>query len=427
MPEKLPSDQQATQALEQARRQPLSSPALGTAASDLVEPCPVREPAPATPPAPAAGSPLALAFSGGGFRASLAALGVLRFLADAGLLARVRYLSSVSGGSLAHGVFAHHYDALEQEQFSPQALDRLVIEPFIEQISQQSLIWALITNLWKIIGPKTRTNLLADTFDNWFFDGHRLDQLSPNCRFVFNAADLTTGVRFGFERDVFGDYVLGRRTTDSSLRLADAVAASAAFPGAFAPLVLRQYDFPCSDGRTAKLLDGGAYDNLGLEAVDDLPDSFLIAINAGGLFHTGRFGGLPWIRNLVRVNSLLYRQSTSLRQREMIARFQAYEQAKANKQPPPDWGRQGVLFGLAATFSKPNPDWVAKHPEHDELRLKLALVKTTFARFDPALCRQLIYRGWWLTGCSIATFHRDTIEQLPNWRPLRAEQVGHAP
>jgi NTE family protein len=422
VPERLPSAEQTRKALEQARKQPLSSPALGTAASDLVEPCAVAEPYPADPP-PAVGVPLALAFSGGGFRASLAALGVLRFVADAGLLGGVRYVSSVSGGSVAHGVFAHHYEELQREDFTAEALDRLVIEPFIDRISERSLIWALLLNLWKIIGPKTRTNLLADTFDDWFCGGQQLEQLSPNCRFVFNAADLTTGVRFGFERDVFGDYVLGRHTTDGrGLRLADAVAASAAFPGAFAPLVLGKYQFPCGDGRVAKLLDGGAYDNLGLEVVDDLRDTFLVAINAGGLFHTGRFGGLPWVRDLVRVNSLLYRQSTSLRQREMIGRFQAFEQAKKQNQPPPDWGRQGILFGLAATFKEPSSEWVASRPEHEELRLKLALVKTTFARFDRELCRQLVYRGWWLAGCSIATFHRDLIDQLPNWRPLRGDK-----
>lgn len=174
----------------------------------------------------------------------------------------------------------------------------------------------------------------------------------------------------------------------------------------------------------AKLLDGGAYDNMGLEAVDDLPQAFLVAINAGGFFHTGRFGGLPFFRNLVRVNSLLYRQSTTLRQREMVSRFQAWEKARRNGQPPPDWGRQGILFGLAATFQKPSPDWVDGRPEHDELRLKLALVKTTFARFDRRLCQQLIYRGWWLTGCSIATFHRDLISELPRWRPLAGEEQG---
>jgi predicted acylesterase/phospholipase RssA len=107
VPETLPSGGKASKKLERARKQPLTSPALGTSASDLVEPCAVGDPYPADPPA-AAGMPFALAFSGGGFRASLAALGVLRFVADAGLLGRVRYVSSVSGGSVAHGAFASH-------------------------------------------------------------------------------------------------------------------------------------------------------------------------------------------------------------------------------------------------------------------------------------------------------------------------------
>jgi NTE family protein len=333
--------------LERAHKEPLSSPALGTASTDLIEPCTVRDPLPALPP-PAVETPLALALSGGGFRASLAALGVLRFLADADLLQRVRWVSSVSGGSVAHGLFAHHYAALERKQFSPQAFDQFVIEPFIERISTNSLVWKLILNLWRVIGPRTRTHLLADGFDEWFYRERLLEHLPESCRFVFNAANLTTGVRFGFERDVFGDYVLGRCTTaGSGLRLADAVAASAAFPGAMAPLVLRSFDFPCAQNRVPKLVDGGAYDNMGLEAVDDLPNAFLVAINAGGLFHTGRFGGLPIIRNLTRVNSLLYRQSTALRRREMVARFMAFEKAKRNRQPAPEWGRQGILFGQA--------------------------------------------------------------------------------
>src|SRR6266540_74904 len=123
------SNTPAERELERARREPLSSPAVGTASTDLVEPCAVREPLPAIPP-PTEGTGLALAFSGGGFRASLASLGVLRFLADAGLLQRIRYVSSVSGGSVAHGLFAHHYEALERERFAPRAVDGSVMEPF---------------------------------------------------------------------------------------------------------------------------------------------------------------------------------------------------------------------------------------------------------------------------------------------------------
>src|SRR5246127_2904665 len=43
---------------------------------------------------------LGLALSGGGFRATLYHLGVVRFLRDAGILPRVTHITSVSGGSV---------------------------------------------------------------------------------------------------------------------------------------------------------------------------------------------------------------------------------------------------------------------------------------------------------------------------------------
>jgi NTE family protein len=409
----------------QAHRDPLASPAVGTAPDDLIEPCSVREPSAAEPPPSPADPPLALAFSGGGFRAALAALGVLRLLADADLLARVRTTSSVSGGSVAHGLFAHHYPELEAESFSPEALDRIVIVPAIERISGHSLSWAILRNIWRTWGRRTRTDLLAHLFDRWFFDGLPLKDLSHSCRFVFNAANLTTGVRFSLERDVVGDYVLGRvRTEQTGLHLANAVACSAAFPGAFAPFVLRSLDFPCANGRVPKLLDGGAYDNLGLEAIDDRPEVLVVALNAGGTFRTGSFGWLPLVRDLKRVNSLLYRQTIALRERDMVDRFKAWEQARRAGQTPPSWGRQGVLFSLATTFTHAEPEWAHDRPERPELRIPLALVKTSFSRFPALTCRRLVYRGWWLAGATLSTFHRSVMPTaLPHWRPLPGETV----
>jgi NTE family protein len=183
-------------------------------------------------------------------------------------------------------------------------------------------------------------------------------------------------------------------------------------------VVLRGHDFPCGEGRVPRLLDGGAYDNSGLEVVDDLPHAFLVAINAGGLFRIGRLGKVPLVRDLQRANSLLYRQSTGLRRSEMVERFQAWEEADRKGEPHPEWGRQGVLFGLTTTFKKPSPEWVAERPEREELRLGLALVETSFNRFERQLCEQLVYRGWWLAGCSVATFHRHLLGDLPRWRPL---------
>ena len=175
---------------------PLQSPALGTSLDDLVGPCgdALR---PATPPPVDSGPTLGLTFSGGGFRATFAALGVVRYLADAGLLANTRYVSSVSGGSIANGVLARNWPQLRHQRFGPDAIDRELIGPVTARVTGRSLKSALLRAIWRTVGPSSRTDLLARMFDQWFFDGVRLEDLDPGCRWIVNAANLTTGARFG--------------------------------------------------------------------------------------------------------------------------------------------------------------------------------------------------------------------------------------
>ena len=182
---------------------------------------------------------------------------------------------------------------LRSGEFTREAFDAAVVRPFVDQISGQSLKGRLLRNAWKLVGPKTRTELLAEEFDELFLHDRLLEDLDPDVRFIINAADTSTGVRFGFERDVIGDYVVGQiPTAGTRLRLSTAVAASAAVPGPFPPLTPKGLpQFPCQQGRTIRLVDGGAYDNMGLEPVDDLRDAFLLAVNAGGVFVTGDTAG----------------------------------------------------------------------------------------------------------------------------------------
>jgi NTE family protein len=124
------------------------------------------------------------------------------------------------------------------------------------------------------------------------------------------------------------------------------------------------------------------------------------------LFRTGtRFGRIPFARDLSRSNSLLYRQSTAVRRRELVERFRAREDAQKLGFEPPSWARRGVLFGVSTTFAQPNPEWADTRDPRDDLRIPFALVKTTLARFAHETCRGLVYRGWWLTGAALATFH----------------------
>ncbi len=127
----------------------------------------------------------------------------------------------------------------------------------------------------------------------------------------------------------------------------------------------------------------------------------------------GRFGGLPIIKDLQRADSMLYRQSTSLRTRWMVERFEAYEHA-SDPASRPSGARRGVLFGLATTvglsgrevMSDLHDDFVEAFPERrTHGGVDLSLMPTVFDQLDPGLVDALVYRGWWLTGAILAQCH----------------------
>jgi NTE family protein len=399
----------------------LDSPAIGT--GKRIEPC-RRGAQPAKPVPPASGPEVGVTLSGGGFRATFAVLGMLRYLADAGLLSAVRYSSSVSGGSITNGLLARHWGALREKGFSVEAFDDLLLEPVVKLVSTRSLKRALLGSLWRTIGSDNRTDVLGQQLDSWFFHGQLLQDMDPEVRFVINAANIVTGVRFTFERDVVGDYVIGLAPTEGTgLRLAQAAAASAAVPGAFTPWPVQGISFPCAM-ETPKLLDGGVYDNTGLEVLDDDDDEhrrvFTVTMNAGGLLRPGSYGKVPLIRDLSRANALLYRQSTALRTRMMVAAFKRGRQI-APGAPLPEGSRRGVLVQLATDFKEDKGNLAAWRAAFEEARTwkgeDLAYVPTVFDRFDEALCRRLVYRGWWLTGAAMASYYPDMAPPPERLRP----------
>ncbi|WP_416956482.1 patatin-like phospholipase family protein [Streptomyces sp. Agncl-13] len=396
----------------------VDSPALGTGLQ--AHPCgDALRPA---EPLPAA-DPVAVTFSGGGFRATFSALGVVRLLADAGMLSGLRYASSVSGGSVANGLLATAWPDLKQRDFTTAAVDELLIDPAVTKVGSHSLKKAILRGLWRTLGPMARTELLARRLDEWFFHGTALPDLDPDVRWILNAGNLTTRARFTFERDVLGDYTIGlAATADTGLKLSLAVAASAAVPGAFPPLVLKNARFPCATVAPA-LLDGGTYDNTGSEAIDSehYRDVFLLVLNAGGLLRPGAYGGIPVVRDLARANSLLYRQSTALRTRLIVERFQRGRSVGLDEELPPG-ARRGVLVGLATDFpgngSGRLNEWRDTFTEHrTHASRDLSLVPTVFDRLEEPLCRALVHRGWWLAGAGLASFHPHRLPDLTSLKP----------
>ncbi|MGW6421414.1 patatin-like phospholipase family protein [Nocardia sp. NPDC055053] len=395
----------------------VDSPGIGTGRRQ--EPC--RDSL--RPEEPTASSDaVALTLSGGGFRATLPAVGVVRLLADTGMLANVRYASSVSGGSVANALVASAWPALRDRGFTAQAVDELVIAPLVGRVSRRSLKFSLVRGAWRTVGPLTRTELLARRLDEWFFSGRLLSELDPEVRWIVNAANQVSGVRFTFERDVVGDYTIGLIPTGpTGMPLSLAVAASAAVPGAFAPVVLDRLTFPCANHAPA-LLDGGTYDNTGIEALsgEHYRHAFLVCLNAGGLLTAGSYGKIPLVRDLARANSLLYRQSITLRTRWIVERF---ERGRATASGPvPEGARHGVLFALATNFPEPPTEtltrWRDAFPEHRTYRGRdLSEFPTVFDKLDAALCRALVYRGWWLAGAALATHYPERLPDLAALNP----------
>ena len=299
---------------------------------------------------PRSGRPaILLALSGGGFRATLAALGVLRFLADAVLLDDVRIISSVSGGSLANAAIATRWnDARTQPAF-----DYLVLNPFLTSVTTKSFLADLLRNCWRAAKPRaSRTTVLADRLDRRFLDGHILEDLPSGCWFMFNGTNINEGIRFRCDADVVGDYVNGSvPTPGTGLRVSTAVAASAAVPGLFPPLRFDHLDFPCNAGTSVEVADGGIYDNLGLEAIQrerlEFEHSFLISLNAGSRLPSDTragLGRLPIAGALWRANAVMYRQTSALRTRRLF------------READTTHGRPFVAFNLATEFSASAPE-----------------------------------------------------------------------
>jgi predicted acylesterase/phospholipase RssA len=234
-------------------------------------------------------STIGLCLSGGGFRAASFHLGALRYLQRVGLLDRVRILSTVSGGtilgvryalSLSNGqsfaeFFARMDHDLRRATLFTDILRRLADD---EGLSLRSGKKNLITVAAAIYA--------RDWFSNDRGEPYRLDQFQssppqPIEELCFNATDFSTGLAFRFQHSRHGLVGNLRHSIDrplaNQLRLSDIVAASSCFPGGFEPLAFPD-DFVLDratadaidkqlDGHRVCLMDGGVYDNQGIESV----------------------------------------------------------------------------------------------------------------------------------------------------------------
>ena len=246
---------------------------------------------------------IALAISGGGFRAACFGLGALSYLHRVGLLSRVKFMSSASGGSFPVALYGQYiHQGKTFEQFYEHLFECMTGENLIEKA-----IKLLNTkSIWKERPTKNRNliNAFALAYDELIFEGGQLGIIKKENHdthleeICINATEFNNGLSFRFQQGVnqrkVGNKYLhfdnNEKTPNQSksLKFGDILAASSAFPGGMEPMVFPD-DFthqelnkeeiwenfiqqPAFEDqyKTAQqafgLMDGGIDDNQGLES-----------------------------------------------------------------------------------------------------------------------------------------------------------------
>ncbi|KAA1261076.1 Patatin-like phospholipase [Rubripirellula obstinata] len=284
---------------------------------------------------------IALAFSGGGVRATVFHLGVLARLARQDLLGQVKIVSSVSGGSLAAGlvfsISGNRWPGSAQylHDVVPQIHELLTTRDLQRSYVMKSLMFP-----WQI--AKGRAAVLGDAIRKHWRIETDLAELPISPRWIINATCYETGKNWRFGRDQMGDYQT-KYINDPDFPLSHALAASAAVPGLIGPLVVKTRDYAWNEFRDddwhsfspqykrLHLWDGGVYDNLGVESLFkpgvglQNDTDFLIVCDASRPL-SGESRGTHWrpsyLRASMRLVDVATDQVRSLRARMLINHFQ---------------------------------------------------------------------------------------------------------
>lgn len=189
---------------------------------------------------------IALCLSGGGYRAASYALGTLHMLNELDLIDDVKLLSTVSGGT-----FTGLNYAVSQSERKPF---KSFFDDFSDYLKNTNAIDKALDDLYTTPSPSGSTDLslirsAAKSYADSFLGKRTFKQLmeiaSEEGRFkelIFNTTEFRTGNSFRFraswdERAFIGNQILAvPKDVAAEAHLADIVAASSCFPGAFEPI-----------------------------------------------------------------------------------------------------------------------------------------------------------------------------------------------
>ena len=301
-----------------------------------------------------------------------------------------------------------------------------------------------------LFSPNGRTTKLSDV---------RKDGLDH----VICATEFRSAEQVYFAGDFIYSYALGCGTP-AELSLAKAVQASADFPGGFPPVNLptKQHQFsgappeseggPPSPPTTMVLTDGGVYDNMG----DQWARGFLGRINRcpplktrtppDQLVVVNGSARVPWspfrrrlipligeVMALLRVNNILYINTTNVRRQEIVRSFDPNDPTRTT-------GLQSMLvqitqspFRVATSYQdSPAPvgdrakavlQFLGGGPsskEWSEIANQNSTVATSLSKFGAEVTARLVYQGYVVTMCNLHVLFGSDFPLITEAARLRA-------
>ncbi len=347
---------------------------------------------------------------------------MLRYLAEAGLLERVRVISAVSGGSILAAMLTDRWSALEAEGFTAAAFERHVHKPLRLALAEHNfrnrglVRWA--GRRATLRGPARGAVVVTEIIEH-LCRARRVTELPESPQTIFTSTDLGTGQAVRISQQFTGLFAYGYVATSPDLPLATAVAASAAVPLLFSPVRLRIRDLGASDApEVISLTDGGVYDNLGLEwfqgwdrgrpARARSVDEVLVVDASGPL--TPRPGPTRGLQALMRTRDVMYWTGRATRTRWFVDQLLS-------------GAMRGLHLGIRVDprigrrpDRTPYPSETYDGALPSELISPLSAIRTDLDRFSVEESSLLAYHAYWLTHARMANLRPEDAVAHPTWR-----------
>jgi NTE family protein len=355
---------------------------------------------------------IGLCLSGGGYRAMLFHLGALWRLNEARCLRRLDRVSSVSGGSITAATLGMCWIELEWDPGGVATNLEDVLVARVRRLAGETIdVPSVLTAAlpFTTVGERVAHAYREHLFDDATLQALPDDRAGEGPRFVICATNLESGVSFRFSRPYLADYRVGS-VKEPEIPLADAVAASSAFPPVLSPfeIDLRDARWETEEGNELtsaewrgkiKLSDGGVYDNLGLETVWRRCETVLIS-DGGGQAADDADPPSSWPRQTLRVLKVIDNQVRDLRKRQAVGSYKLGL-------------RRGAYWGIRSKLA--NYELADPLEASEQATRKLAELPTRLKAVDPEVQERLV--NWGFVICDAAV--RRWLPDLDGARPER--------